>query len=900
MSLYIKYQLTKNMNLIDKNTEVNVLMEHADNVLSDFMQRLEKEFIIKQSKFGNELLSGIDAKKKMLKGIMKLKDVVCSTIGVNGMYVLYEDARTTQDGVTVANNFTLKDKVENYAITLVRDAASKTADTAGDGCQDLNSRILTPTGFRRFGDLKIGDVICGTNGTFQTVEGIYPKGVKQLYKFTFSEGRTTEACESHVWKVTTNYGKEKIMTTKQLLESNRITMSKSNGNLNYGYYTPNTFVDFKEVQPLELDPYFLGCLLGDGSLSGTGAIELSLGANKEHIIDKLVLPSNTTYTKNWVESKNYFRVKFKMIDPSDNTEFVATKLKDLGLFGTNSHTKFIPEQYLYSSLETRTNLLQGLLDTDGSKNERGLYSFSSVNQKLAEQVLELFRGLGRPAVLRKIIKEGKDSYSNNPIYEVTERKGYKHGTKLISIEPTDKFVEVQCIKVSNEDSLYITEDYIVTHNTTSTTAITSKLVELFVKALEEDPELNLHECFTFLEQLKLQAIDYLNANKQVITKDDKGLQLIRDIAYTSSHNNDDIADAIKSLYSKLEDWNTDVSFEFNDLDADSVEMNEGYNIGHRANAFSGNRKEFESARLFVYPDKVDKIPLNFLQYIISKRTRDNSPVVLFAKHFDKSVELEATRIKEAYGVELYLIRSDTYGESQKTQFEDLCRILNINMLTKEDMSSYGRDLEYNEGYLKSLILTNEECYFVFTEDSIPIKSEITKECEQLIKSSKDKALKEMTQNRLKRLQFSKCTYFIGGITTSETANKYYLIEDAILAVKSAIKQGVVHGGCYDYIQMTEHLKKINTKLKKSQDLVLNIFVTSMLHTFELQCANSFEDYTSRLNTIIETKRMFNFKDRQFYMLENNKIKDSYSTSINCIQNAISIAKMIMLTNHIIY
>lgn len=569
MSLYIKYQLTKNMNLIDKNTEVNVLMEHADNVLSDFMQRLEKEFIIKQSKFGNELLSGIDAKKKMLKGIMKLKDVVCSTIGVNGMYVLYEDARTTQDGITVAKNFTLKDKVENYAITLVRDAADKTADVAGDG-------------------------------------------------------------------------------------------------------------------------------------------------------------------------------------------------------------------------------------------------------------------------------------------------------------------------------------------SSSTTAITSKLVELFVKALEEDPELNLHECFTFLEQLKLQAIDYLNANKQVITKDDKGLQLIRDIAYTSSHNNDDIADAIKSLYSKLEDWNTDVSFEFNDLDADSVEMNEGYNIGHRANAFSGNRKEFESARLFVYPDKVDKIPLNFLQYIISKRTRDNSPVVLFAKHFDKSVELEATRIKEAYGVELYLIRSDTYGESQKTQFEDLCRILNINMLTKEDMSSYGRDLEYNEGYLKSLILTNEECYFVFTEDSIPIKSEITKECEQLIKSSKDKALKEMTQNRLKRLQFSKCTYFIGGITTSETANKYYLIEDAILAVKSAIKQGVVHGGCYDYIQMTEHLKKINTKLKKSQDLVLNIFVTSMLHTFELQCANSFEDYTSRLNTIIETKRMFNFKDRQFYMLENNKIKDSYSTSINCIQNAISIAKMIMLTNHIIY
>jgi chaperonin GroEL (HSP60 family) len=589
-----------------------------------------------------------------------------------------------------------------------------------------------------------------------------------------------------------------------------------------------------------------------------------------------------------------------MIDPSDNTEFVATKLKELGLFGTNSHTKFIPEQYLYSSLETRKQLLQGLLDTDGSKNKRGLYSFSSVNQKLAEQVLELFRGLGRPAVLRKIIKEGKDSYSNNPIYEVSERKGYVHGTKLMSIEPTDKFVEVQCIKVSNEDSLYITEDYIVTHNTTSTTAITSKLVELFINELNNNPELNLHECFTFLEQLKLQSIEYLNANKQVITHDGKGLELIRDIAYTSSHNNDDIANAIKNLYAKLEDWNTDVSFEFNDLDVDTVEMNEGYNINHRANAFSGNRKEFENSRLFVYPDKVDKLPLNFLQYIISKRTKDNSPVVLFAKHFDKAVEAEANRLKDAYGVELYLIRSDTYGESQKTQFEDLCRILNINMLTKEDISTYGRDLEYNEGYLKSLVLTNEECYFVFTEDCLPIKAEITQECQTLIKATKDKALKEMTQNRLKRLQFSKCTYFIGGITTSETANKYYLIEDAILAVKSAIKQGVVHGGCYDYIQLTEHLKKINKNLNNVQSTVLTIFTKSILHPFELQCINSFEDYTERLNKVIETKTMFNFKDRKFYKLENNKIKDSYSTSINCIQNAISIAKVIMLTNHIIY
>jgi hypothetical protein len=64
-----------------------------------------------------------------------------------------------------------------------------------------------------------------------------------------------------------------------------------------------------------------------------------------------------------------------------------------------------------------------------------------------------------------------DSYSNTPIYRVAELKGYKYGHKIVEIEETDLETEMVCIKVSNDDHLYVTNDFIVTHNTTTTAVL---------------------------------------------------------------------------------------------------------------------------------------------------------------------------------------------------------------------------------------------------------------------------------------------------------------------------------------------------------------------------------------------------------------------------------------------
>src|SRR6201990_3708166 len=80
---------------------------------------------------------GSDARDKMLEGVDILASAVKVTLGPKGRNVVIEKSfgapRTTKDGVTVAKEIELEDKLENMGAQMVREAASKTADIAGDG-----------------------------------------------------------------------------------------------------------------------------------------------------------------------------------------------------------------------------------------------------------------------------------------------------------------------------------------------------------------------------------------------------------------------------------------------------------------------------------------------------------------------------------------------------------------------------------------------------------------------------------------------------------------------------------------------------------------------------------------------------------------------------------------------
>jgi phosphate starvation-inducible protein PhoH len=169
-----------------------------------------------------------------------------------------------------------------------------------------------------------------------------------------------------------------------------------------------------------------------------------------------------------------------------STNLLKNELINLGLFGKTSVDKFIPKEYIYNStIEDRLELLRGLLDTDGTC-DKNLAAFTTVSKQLAHDIIELVQSLGGKANYyirdrrdRESLLKGRKIKSNFISYEVTinvpenpfyiSRKSKKYKVKTNSnvlIESIKIVTEepVQCLLLDSEDGLYITDDYIVTHN----------------------------------------------------------------------------------------------------------------------------------------------------------------------------------------------------------------------------------------------------------------------------------------------------------------------------------------------------------------------------------------------------------------------------------------------------
>src|SRR5699024_1017363 len=67
--------------------------------------------------------------------------------------------------------------------------------------QPLDARVLTPCGWKAMGELAVGDAVASIDDRASIVTGVFPQGEREVFEVTFSDGRTTQACAQHLWRV---------------------------------------------------------------------------------------------------------------------------------------------------------------------------------------------------------------------------------------------------------------------------------------------------------------------------------------------------------------------------------------------------------------------------------------------------------------------------------------------------------------------------------------------------------------------------------------------------------------------------------------------------------------------------------------------------------------------------
>ena len=375
----------------------------------------------------------------------------------------------------------LEDGNQKYAIRSNADIVCMTGGTGGGKLSPLDEPVLTVNGWKQMGDIRIGDeLVAPLNREPSIVTGIYPQGVKPIYKITTSDGRTTRCGWEHLWRIHTEKQVDKyrrgclnsffIKTTQEIKEE-YLDKGKS-------VYLPVALPYLGKEKDLPIDPYVLGVWLGDGC-SGHSVITVS--NDEPDIIEKIAERLDSTYHIHGRASYS------NQIHQNDTTRNILRNLKSLSL-DVYSRERFIPQEYLHASIEQRMELLKGLMDSDGNVEEKNRFSFSTTSTKLKDGFVELCRGLGYIVGVRKDNRTRYESgvcwdisiqtndiifssqkhlskyYANLEKYKNKNRE-YKHDfIRIVSIEYIGD-MEAQCIMVSNKDHLYITNDYIVTHNT---------------------------------------------------------------------------------------------------------------------------------------------------------------------------------------------------------------------------------------------------------------------------------------------------------------------------------------------------------------------------------------------------------------------------------------------------
>ena len=392
----------------------------------------------------------------------------------------------TIDALTIAN----ADKARDWLIAGILPLGSVTLLAAAGGtgkAEPLWAKVLTPAGWKLMGEIQEGDEVIAGDGSVAKVTGVFPQGRKPIFKVQMSDGATTHCCDEHLWLTKTQKQRDRgddwtVRPLKEIRET--LHLHKSNGRKDRNHSIPMVGpVRFKE-QELPLHPYLLGVILGDGCVV-QGNCDVTLSDSEiASKIEKLMPPSGSIK----VRERRGNCISWSLLE--NGAKFgIRSILRSLNLWDCHSWEKFVPEQYLFASVEQRLDLLHGLMDTDGT-TEGMSTTFDSSSKALRDAVIFIVQSLGGKATASErqpwfthkgVKKQGRTSYrafiSMPPGFKSfsiaakaskeIERTKYVPSRLISAVEYIGDH-EAQCIMVDHPSHTYVTDDFIVTHNTTLT------------------------------------------------------------------------------------------------------------------------------------------------------------------------------------------------------------------------------------------------------------------------------------------------------------------------------------------------------------------------------------------------------------------------------------------------
>ncbi|GLW62830.1 hypothetical protein Arub01_10740 [Actinomadura rubrobrunea] len=336
--------------------------------------------------------------------------------------------------------------------------------------QPVHAAVMTPSGWRPIGELQVGDLVIGSDGEPTPVLGVYPQGEKEIFRLTADDGASTLCTADHLWTVAVRGdgragGPPRVLETREIIEGLRAGRAYELPLLSRPLAFP--------ARDLPADPYALGLLLAEGRPADAAVPAARPRAGAGRAVGLAGAPGPVATLEQPVAAIAH-GPEPSVADPAVGAVPEAY-LYNAALYNTA----------LYNTAEVRLAVLQGLLDAGGDPVVRqdgtGAVRYPAPSERLRDDVLFLVRSLGGvafPARTGAAARHGHDAHildirlpeGVEPFRLERKRDAYRAAagarpTRFIdAIEPVGS-AEAVCIQVAAADSLYVTEDFLLTHNT---------------------------------------------------------------------------------------------------------------------------------------------------------------------------------------------------------------------------------------------------------------------------------------------------------------------------------------------------------------------------------------------------------------------------------------------------
>jgi len=431
-----------------------------------------------------------------------------------------------------------------------------------------STKIPTPDGWKYMGDLKFNDMVFGTDGNPTQVYGVHPQGKKDVWELEFEGGRKARCSGDHLWKYMvpanawdsdrSDRWRVKVDTTVELQRILNWHTSHTTKQLHVE--TPSAVL--YAPRPVPVNPYVLGVFIGAGNYLDSDLTLLLRENEIPEIVAKLICAGATDSVR-----ISEHLCSYSFLDRSGG--YLQTR-EIIGNYpevvDCEAYNRNIPDDYLYASQENRWDLLRGLIDSHGivdnyDPNKPGrirIYYYSTSN-KLLLSIQQLVRSLGLHCTMhaddqrvtitgpihRHINRLCSSDHQVEYLRSVVSRPDYKRELKrihydrtaIISVKELGYQEEMTCISVNAPNKLFLTEDFIPTHNTTL-------VVQMASNILRQYPLSTIHH-YDFEQRFDISR--GVNISRLPISEfDDNGRYILRGGAISL----EELQEAIVKLYAE--------------------------------------------------------------------------------------------------------------------------------------------------------------------------------------------------------------------------------------------------------------------------------------------------------------------------------------------------------------